>query len=63
MKTIKISGMSCGHCTNAAKEALEKLDGISNVSVDLDKGEASFEGEISKKILIDVIEKIGFEIK
>lgn len=62
MKTVKINGMSCGHCTASVQEALEKLEGISNVAVDLDKGEASYEGEIAEEIIKDTVEGIGFEI-
>lgn len=62
MNTIKINGMSCGHCSGAVKEALEKLDEVSNVNVDLDKGEASYEGEIDSDILKNTIESIGFEL-
>lgn len=62
MKTIKIKGMSCGHCTASVKEALEKLDGISDVEVDLDNGEARFQGDIDQNVIKDTIDAIGFEV-
>ncbi len=62
MKTIKIKGMSCGHCTASVKEALEKLENVSNVEVDLEKGEASFDGNPSDSLLKETIEGIGFEL-
>lgn len=62
MNTIKIKGMSCGHCTASVKEALEKLDGVSNVDVDLDKGEANYNGEVDPAVIKDTIESIGFEL-
>lgn len=40
--TLKIEGMSCNHCVMAATKALGKIDGISDVNVDLAKGEATF---------------------
>lgn len=62
MATVKIKGMSCQHCVGATKGALEELDGISNVIVDLDKGEARYDGNVDKEIVKRAIEAIGFEI-
>lgn len=41
--TLNVNGMSCSHCTGMVKRTLEEIDGISNVSVDLDEKKASFE--------------------
>ena len=38
--TIKIDGMSCANCAGRVKIALEKIEGIKTVSVNLDKMEA-----------------------
>jgi len=32
---IKITGMSCEHCVKRVKEALSKIEGVKEVSVDL----------------------------
>jgi copper chaperone len=40
--TLKIQGMSCNHCVMAVTKALGNIDGISDVNVDLAKGEATF---------------------
>ncbi|PID76950.1 MAG: hypothetical protein CSB24_04000 [Deltaproteobacteria bacterium] len=62
MKTIKIKGMSCQHCTKSVKEALEKIDGISRAEVNLERGEAAYEGEVPPQVLAAAIEAIGFEV-
>lgn len=62
MTTVKINGMRCQHCVNATKQALEALPGVTNVSIDLDKGEASFEGDVSPDTVKEAIAKIGFEV-
>lgn len=36
--TLQVSGMSCGHCQKAVKDALCKLEGVKDVQVDLDCG-------------------------
>ena len=46
MTTIKIRGMSCQHCVMAVTKALGGIDGIKDVRVDLEKGEADlYRGE------------------
>ena len=43
MKTVKVKGMSCQHCVRTVKKALEEIQGVSNVNVDLLKCEATFD--------------------
>jgi copper chaperone len=62
MTTIKINGMRCQHCVNSTRQALEAISGVSNVSIDLDKGEASFEGDVATDTIKAAIAKIGFEV-
>ncbi|WP_088006472.1 copper chaperone CopZ [Indiicoccus explosivorum] len=40
-ETLKVQGMSCGHCVNAVETSVGELSGVSNVKVDLDKGEVA----------------------
>lgn len=62
METVKIKGMSCPHCVGSVTKALETLPGITEVSVDLDSGIASFENSgVDTKTIKDAITKIGFE--
>ncbi len=62
MNKIKIKGMSCGHCVASTTKALENIAGISNVQVNLDKGEACYDGEVDKQVIEEAISKIGFEV-
>ena len=62
MTTIMIKGMSCQHCVASVSKALEALAGISNVQIDLAKGEATFEGKVAIETVKEAITKIGFEI-
>lgn len=62
MATVKIKGMSCMHCVGSTREALEKIEGISNVAVDLDKSEASYDGDIDFDRIKAAITAIGFEV-
>lgn len=62
MDTVKIKGMSCRHCVGSTRKALEKIPGISNVTVDLEKGEACFDGDIEMSKVKEAITRIGFEV-
>ncbi len=64
MQTIKIKGMSCNHCVVAVTKALKDIDGISNVKVDLQKAEATFDEvkPVDMKIVKERIRKAGYDI-
>lgn len=65
MTTIKINGMKCGHCSGAVTQALESIEGISEVMVNLDKGEATYRASssVDPAVIKDAVMKIGFEVE
>ncbi len=63
MPTVKIEGMRCQHCVASVTKALQEIDGISDVSVDLDKKEATYSGEADRETIKQAIAAIGFEVK
>jgi copper ion binding protein len=42
-KTLEIRGMTCEHCVKRVNKIISGCDGVSDVSVDLQKMEAAFE--------------------
>ena len=64
MATIKVKGMSCQHCVASVTKALSEIAGITDVQVDLEKGEATFneQSPVDEQIIKDTIARIGFEI-
>lgn len=64
MNTVKIKGMTCGHCVSSVTAALAEISGISNVSVNLENGEASYDEEstVPMEKIKEVISGIGFEV-
>ena len=58
---IKIKGMSCNHCVNRVKKAFESL-GASNVEVNLQKGEATFDN-LDYNVAKECIEDLGFIVE
>jgi len=64
MTTIKIKGMSCNHCVMVVTRALEEIDGVKNIKVDFEKGEATFDEvrSVNMNIVREQIKKAGYEI-
>lgn len=64
MKTIKIKGMSCGHCAAAVTKALSAIEGVRNVDVNLEKGEARFEetSPVPADTIKEEIRKAGYQV-
>ena len=61
MKTIKIDGMHCSHCTARVEDALKAL-GLT-VSVSLESGTATVEGaNIPDATLRETVEDLGFDV-
>ncbi|PKM93700.1 MAG: heavy metal transport/detoxification protein [Firmicutes bacterium HGW-Firmicutes-1] len=61
-KQINIKGMSCTHCIKHVENALEQLEGVSNVSVDLENNSAIVElhNDIPDNQLEEAIEEAGY---
>jgi len=64
MPTIRIKGMRCGHCVASVTSALNAIDGINEVNIALDKGEATFNQskEVPMADIKKAIEALGFEV-
>ena len=64
MTTIQVTGMSCGHCVMAVTKALEKIAGVKNVKVSLEKGEATYDEErpVDRSAVREAVRKAGFDL-
>jgi len=65
-KIINVDGITCEHCVDTIKEAVEILDGVFSVDVDIEKKQVvvEFDEEIAKaEDLIDKIEEVGFKVR
>ena len=64
-KTLKVEGMMCQHCVAHVKKALESVDGVASVEVDLKKKTAAVTllTEVSNELLTNAIVDAGYEVK
>ena len=63
-KTIKVEGMMCAHCQKHVHDALAKMAGVTEVSVDLESGKATVTAgrDIPQAEFKQVIEDAGYEL-
>ena len=64
MAAIKVKGMSCGHCAAAVTKALNNLDGVTDVQVDLGSGRVTYEIEapIPLEEIVRAVKAAGYEV-
>jgi copper chaperone len=64
MGSIKIKGMSCNHCVMAATKALKEIEGLEDISVNLEKAEATFRETkaVDPNLIKEKIKKAGYEV-
>ncbi|MGA9187270.1 MAG: copper ion binding protein [Methanosarcina sp.] len=63
-ETIKVEGMSCGHCEMRVKKAVEAVEGVQKAEVNLQKKQVVIEYEEGKENLEKVkaaIREAGYE--
>lgn len=65
--TLKVEGMSCALCENRVKKQLKKIEGVSAVTIDLDKGLVTVVmhagGALSQKQVGALIRNAGFNLR
>lgn len=62
--TYTVSGMTCGHCVQAVKTEIEKIDGVTGVDIDLATGRVVVEGAapIADADIAAAVDEAGYEV-
>ncbi|MGM8365689.1 copper chaperone CopZ [Virgibacillus sp. W0181] len=63
--TIKVEGMSCGHCVSAVQGALENLKGVASAEVTLSEGKVEVtydDTEVTTDKMKQEIEDQGYDV-
>ncbi len=62
--TLKVSGMSCAHCSRRVETALAEVAGVSSAKVDLAGGTATVECAegVSADTLSGAVREAGYEV-
>ena len=61
--TILVPGMTCGHCKSAVTDELSKINGVTNVDVDLDSKKVTIksEADVEWQVIVGAVDEAGFE--
>lgn len=64
-KILVIDGMMCAHCTGRVQKALEAVQGVSRVQMNLEDKTAEVEAQddVTEKALTDAVAAAGYEVK
>jgi copper ion binding protein len=58
-KTLEVRGMTCEHCVKKVHKIVSKFEGVSDLSVDLHKMEASFECDPQRTDVARIVKAIN----
>ncbi len=62
MQTLKVDGMTCGHCERAVTAAIRTLDPHATVKVDLASGRVETGSDLPPDRLADAIRAAGYGV-
>lgn len=64
IKTVKIEGMSCGHCAARVAAALMGIDGVENAEMSLENKTAvvTLSKDVSDDVLRETVDNTGFDV-
>ena len=62
--TYKVTGMTCGHCVQAVTSEVSKIDGVTNVDIDLDSGNVTVtsQAEVQEADFRAAVDEAGYEV-
>lgn len=61
--TLKVTGMTCGHCVRAVTDAIGALDGVQSTNVELQSGRATVvfdDSRLSARDLVSAVMDEGY---
>ena len=61
--TLKVEGMSCGHCVKAVTAAIQAKDPNAKVEVDLADGTVKAETVLPRHVISMAVEEEGYAVK
>lgn len=62
--TYTVVGMTCGHCVKAVTEEVSKVDGVTDVEIDLPSGRVTVTstGPLDPDAVTAAVDEAGYEV-
>jgi len=57
---LTVTGMTCGHCEKAVRDALQNVPGVQTVQVDRTAGHATVTGDADPQALVHAVTEEGY---
>ena len=62
--TFTVTGMTCDHCVRSVQSEVAKIDGVTDVDVDLASGQVTIESatDVDPAAIVAAIDEAGYEV-
>lgn len=62
--TVKVTGMTCGHCVASVREEISEIPGVNAVDVDLATGTVTIESSraVDPAAIKSAVEEAGYQL-
>ncbi|MBF6131548.1 heavy-metal-associated domain-containing protein [Nocardia otitidiscaviarum] len=62
--TYTVTGMTCGHCVGSVQKEIGKIDGVTNVDVDLASGLVKVESNapLADADVVAAVDEAGYQV-
>jgi len=62
--TFTVTGMTCDHCVRSVQSEVAKIDGVTDVDVDLARGQVTIESatEVDPAAVVAAVDEAGYEV-
>jgi copper ion binding protein len=62
--TYQVKGMTCDHCVQAVTKEISKLDGVTDIDIDLASGQVTVASEqaLSDDAVREAVDEAGYEV-
>jgi copper chaperone len=62
--TLKVPGMSCGHCESAVKQEVGRVAGVTGIDVDLTTKDVVVHGAgVDRAAVVAAIDEAGYDVE
>jgi copper chaperone len=62
--TFTVTGMTCDHCVRSVQSEVAKIDGVTDVDVDLASGQVTIESatHVDPAVIVAAVDEAGYEV-
>ena len=62
--TVRVNGMSCGHCVSSVREEVGAIPGVTAVDVDLASGKVTIDSkhQVEAEAIQSAVEEAGYQL-